>query len=41
VILDLPRMFTPPPAKTRGKGKKGEAAWKAGARVLRKKRRGE
>jgi putative RNA 2'-phosphotransferase len=41
VILDLPRMFTAPPAKTRGKGKKGEAAWKVGARELRKKRRSE
>jgi putative RNA 2'-phosphotransferase len=41
VILDLPRMFTAPPAKTRGKGQKGEAAWKSGARELRRKRRRE
>jgi putative RNA 2'-phosphotransferase len=41
VILDLPRMFMPPPDKTRGKGKKGETAWKTGARELRRKRRRE
>jgi putative RNA 2'-phosphotransferase len=41
VILDLPQMFQPVPPKITGKGKKGEPAWKAGARKLRKKRRGE
>jgi putative RNA 2'-phosphotransferase len=38
IILDLPGMLQPPPPKIRGKGKKGEPAWKAGARNLRKKR---
>lgn len=36
-ILDLPRLLTETP---RSRGKKGEPAWKAGARALRKKRRG-
>jgi putative RNA 2'-phosphotransferase len=37
VLLDLPHLLQPAP-KIRGKGKKGETAWKAGARQLRKKR---
>jgi putative RNA 2'-phosphotransferase len=37
VLLDLSNLLPATP-KTRGKGKKGEAAWKAGARKLRKKR---
>jgi putative RNA 2'-phosphotransferase len=37
VLLDLSTLLPPAP-KIRGKGKKGETAWKAGARQLRKKR---
>ncbi|MFH1597130.1 MAG: RNA 2'-phosphotransferase [Pseudomonadota bacterium] len=37
VMLDLSNLLQPNP-KIRGKGKKGEAAWKSGARELRKKR---
>ena len=36
-VLDLGQMLQPAPAKIRGKGKKGEPAWKAGRRDLRKK----
>jgi putative RNA 2'-phosphotransferase len=37
-VVDLPQMLRPP-EPARGKGKKKEPAWKAGARELRKKRR--
>jgi putative RNA 2'-phosphotransferase len=40
VVLDLAQILQPTP-KLRGKGKKGEPAWKSGARDLRKKRRTE
>jgi putative RNA 2'-phosphotransferase len=41
VILDLPQLFQPKPPKIRGKDKKGEPAWKAGTRGLRRQRRRE
>jgi len=38
VLLDLPQ-FLGKPADARGKGKKGEPAWKSGTRALRRERR--
>jgi len=38
VVLDLPAFLEKPP-QARGKGKKGEPAWKSGARALRRERR--